>query len=182
MKTFCLSNEEAAAKGFTHKWIIEAADLVAAGATTSTVIELFGDGVARDKIENVTYNLVTPFDGTSTTNLAMTIGYDLASGTDDADAFMPSVELHNDATELICAANNYTAISTLTVDATYGTEESTVIASLRTTLNQVLAAAPKVFTEAYDLEATFTATAANLSDLLTGEIHIFARIGNLSKV
>lgn len=176
MKSLRLSNEEAAATGWTHKWIIDYADLVAAGATTALTQTLKDAIPARSKIDNVTYNLVTPFDGGATSELTMKLGFDLASGTDDDDAFLVATSIHADATYIIAGGARYTALATDTVNETYTTEESTVIASLRTTLNQILARSERLFLVAWDLEAVFTATGANLSALTTGEVHIMARL------
>ena len=61
-------------------------------------------------------------------------------------------------------------MATDTVDGTYGTEESTVIASLRTKLNSLLKLQPVCHNVAWDLEAVFTSTGANLDALTAGEV------------
>lgn len=175
-KSIRLSNEEAAATGWTHKWIVTAADLVAAGATTAATLELAPGVAARSKIENIDWNLITAFDGGATSELTLKLGYDLASGTDDDDAFLSAVSLHADSTAIVTRPNSLAVADASTVDGTYGAPEAAVIADLRTELNKLLQRVARWFTVAWDLEAIFTATGANLTELTAGEVHIYARL------
>jgi hypothetical protein len=168
---------EAAALGRNMVFEIDYAHLAAAGATTSDTATLLTNLAARHELGKVAFNLVTAFDGTSTTNLAMEVGVD-----GDTDCFIASTELHNDATEIICGGPTLTAPTTSTVDETYATNESTVLTNLRTLANQIIDSAPKVLTiSTRDLVAVFTATGANLTDLTSGVVCIFAKVTDLSK-
>ena len=76
--------------------------------TASTSVALtVGSGVARDIVRGAWFDLVTPFDGGATSELTVQFGYDLAAGTDDADAFIAATSVHLDATEIL--ASNGTA-------------------------------------------------------------------------
>jgi hypothetical protein len=175
-KSIRLSNEEAAATGWTHKWIVDYAGLVAAGETTAVTLELRATAAARSFIENVDYNVITSFDGGATSELTLKLGYDLASGTDDDDAFVAAASVHADSTPVPTRVSPALVIDASTVDQTFATEESTVLASLRTEVNKLLLRVRRYFNVAWDFEAVFTATGANLSTLTTGEVHIYARI------
>lgn len=175
-KSLKLSNEESAATGWTHKWIVDFAGLVAAGETTGVTLELKASIAARSFIERIDYNLITSFDGGATSELTLKLGYDLASGTDDDDAFLAAASLHADSTPVPTRVSPAAAIDTSTVDQTYATEESTVLASLRTEVNKLLQTVRRFFNVAWDFEAVFTATGANMSTLTQGEVHIYARI------
>jgi hypothetical protein len=181
MQVIKLAAEEQRKTGCNHLAIIDYTDLNATAGTTK-VLEIFPDGLARDIIDKVLVDLVTPFDGTSTTSLLLDVGYDLAAGTDDPDAFIDAMELHNDATELLGDAGSVAAPATDTVDETYSTAESTVIASLRTTINLLRAKLRWTAQEAYDLEALFTAVTANLTDLSTGRVRIYFNVIRLTEL
>jgi hypothetical protein len=124
----------------------------------------------------VGHQLDTDFDGGATSGLTAAIGWDLGSGTDDADGLLAAVELHADSTEVQFGPAAIADVASDTVDGTYGTEESTVIASLRTKLNTVLKNGPKVFDDTADLEVAWTATGGNLSVLTSGKVRFWFRI------
>ncbi len=140
-----LSLQEKSASPFTHKAVITYDDL---DGTAGTALTLTVGKIARGGfISNAGYRLVTAFDGTSTTNLTVEFGYDYASLTDDPNAFIEALEIHNDGTEIL------------------GADGTGVVFATKRTGWQAL--------EAADLEVVFTATAADLTDLTSGEIHIY---------
>ncbi len=180
MKIESLSSQQASLFiGATHRVNFTFADLSGTASTslTSTIASL----TAKTAVRFVGFHLVTPFDGTSTTNLTLALGIDRASGTDDADGFLAATELHNDATEIVIGPVPLGDVATDTVDGTYGSEESTVIASLRTKLNTLMKLAPQAYSDAADIEAVWTSTAANLTDLTSGEIDLYFAIVDLTK-
>ncbi|MEO6569463.1 MAG: hypothetical protein ABIO94_11925 [Opitutaceae bacterium] len=177
MKVQELGIEEMARLGATHRVVIKAEDLngvgtgfgalsaSAAANTTGTLIP-FDDLPAGTQIAFVAGYLKTAFDGTTTTNLTLTLGYDLASGTDKSAGFLLALELHNDATEILYFPLEYAAAT--------GTYAAVDTNALQTRIS-------KVFSVACDITALFTATAANLTDLLTGEVHLYFRVVDLNK-
>lgn len=180
MKIESLSSQQASLFiGATHRVNFTFADLSGTAATslTSTIASL----TAKTAVRFVGFHLVTPFDGTSTTNLSLALGIDRASGTDDADGFLAATELHNDATEVVIGPVPIGDVDSSTVDGTYGTEESTVIGSLRTKLNTLMKLAPQAYSDAADIEAVWTSTGANLTDLTSGEIDLYFAIVDLTK-
>ena len=147
------------AGGWTHQFTITNADLTAA-ATTQT-LQLIGsaqNGMAvGDIVRSAAFYLPTPFTATAgITNLTMQIGYDLAAGTDDPDAFIKAVELFGAATEILAGDGN-----------------GDVFATLRTGY---------AFQELGDIEALFTATGGNLSTVTAGEVRVFLQISNLARI
>jgi len=91
MKLVSLSNNEAAPSGFTHKWIITHEDLTAA-ATTET-LQLADNITAGYLVQEAAFRVVTGFTGGSLSTMVIDVGYDLASGSDDADAFIDNVNV-----------------------------------------------------------------------------------------
>ncbi len=174
-----LSLEERVKTRCSHVAEIDYTDLNAEGDTSIT-LTLFGDGLARDIIDRVIVDLVTPFDGTSTTSLLLDVGYNGAT-TDDDDAFIDALELHNDATEVLVAMNNVPAPTTTTVDETYSTAESNALNETRTAVNNLRA---KIYAaqEAYDLEAKFTSVTANLTDLSSGRARIYFNLIRITEL
>ena len=148
-----LTAAEMARYGFTHTWVITYADLSATAATTKT-IDLI-NYVAGTGCTKAAFKLVTAFDGTSTTNLALDVGHNGAS-TDDPDSLLDAYEIHNDATEVVWGDGNGAAFATLRTG--YYPADAGVY------------------------QALFTATGANLTDLTSGEVHIYLRIEPLTKV
>ena len=70
-----------------------------------------GSGVARDIVRGAWFDLVTPFDGGATSELTVQFGYDLAAGTDDADAFIAATSVHLDATEILASNGTGTKLA-----------------------------------------------------------------------
>ena len=159
MDSISLQTTEERSSGFSHLWKIRYTDLNDTAALTKT-LQLMGtaaNGVAvGDFVMAAAMYLRTAFVGTAVTNLAIEVGYDLASGTDDPDAFLDSYELAGVATEVLAADGN-----------------GAVFATLRTGY---------AFQEAADIEALFTAVGANLSALTAGEVWVFLRIVRLPKL
>jgi hypothetical protein len=85
----------------------------------------------------------------------MQVGYDLAAGTDDPDAFIKATEL--------LAAGRILA----------GDGNGDVFATLRTGY---------AFQEAGDLEVLLTATGGNLSAMTAGEVRIYLQISKLASI
>ena len=140
--------------GFTHKAVITSADLVALGAVASGVVSLatYTAGLGCTK---AAYRLVTAFTGGATSALALDVGHNGAT-TDDADSILDNYEVHVDATEVM-----------------FGDGNGAVFATLRTGYYPL---------DAGSYEALFTATGGNLSALTTGEINIYLRLEDLTKV
>lgn len=159
MQSISLGTTEERTSGFTHLWKVTYADLSDTAGLTKT-LQLIGSsqsGVAvGDFVTNAAMYLKTAFVGASVTNLALDVGYDLAAGTDDPDAFLDNYELAGVATEILAADGN-----------------GAVFATLRTGY---------AFQEAGDIEALFTAVGANLSALTAGEVWIFLGIARLPKL
>lgn len=175
MKFFQLSTQEAALRNCNAVIEVEHTDLSGTAGTTLTQ-ELVTGIAAGTRIEFIGHQLVTAFDGGDTSELTVALGYDLASGTDDADGFLAATSVHADATFVNGSPRPVGDISAETVDETYGTQESTVIASLRTAANTVNKRGPKVFAAAADIEAAWTATGANLTALTAGKVRFYFRI------
>jgi hypothetical protein len=155
METLRLSNDEAAASGFTHKAIITYADVAAiAGATTAGVIDL-DTYTAGTAFTAAAYKVVTAFDGGSTSALSLDVGWN-GGTTDDADGLIAAQEIHVDATEIL-----------------YGLGDGAAFAANATGY---------IALDAGDLEATFTSTGANLSTLTAGEVHIYWRKTDFTKL
>jgi hypothetical protein len=102
--------QEQTKTGCTHVAVIDYTDLVAAGATTATTLNLLA-GRARDIVENVRYDLITPFDGGATSTMTLDVGYDLATGTDDPDAFVDAEVIHADGTEILASVGTGTKLA-----------------------------------------------------------------------
>lgn len=165
----------------THIVKVPYTDLTATAATSGT-FDLIAALPANTAFRYVGHILISDFDGPSITELVVKVGYNLSSGTDDDDAFQADTSICGAATEIDATPVEITDVATDTVDTTYGTEESTVIASLRTKLNSVLKLQPVCHNVAWDLEAVFTATGANLSVLTSGEVWFLVAIANLDQL
>lgn len=178
MKVYELGIEEMARFGVTHRFEIPYTDLSATAGTTKTVT-LTDQLALGTLVENVCYRVVTLFDGGSTSDLGLEVGYDVLTGTDDPNGLMESHSIHADASYFKAGPVPVADVDTSTVDDTYGNPENLVLTSARLKLNTVLRRGPRTFVEGGSLTALFTATGANLSTLTTGEVHIFARIAKL---
>lgn len=176
MSTFQrLDTQEAALRGATHEAIFDYTDL-SGTAGTSLTSTLAAAMVAGTRISFVGWQLDTDFDGGSTSSLTAAIGWDLGSGTDDADGLLAAVELHADGTEVQYGPVAIADLPTTTVDETYATPESTVLTDVRTKLNTLLKNGPKVFNDTADLEIAWTAVGANMTELTQGKVRFWFRI------
>lgn len=192
MKVQELGIEEMARWGATHRVVVTYEDIngtgtgygalsASAAAATTGTLNPWASAPAGTQAQFVSGYLKTPFDGTSTTNLTLTIGYDLASGTDKAAGFLAATELHNDATEIVFFPVEIADVSSASVDETYGTQESAALTNAIAAINSAIKSLRKVFGVASDVDLLFTSTAANLTDLISGEVHLLFRVCDLTK-
>lgn len=149
-----LSLEEQAKTGFTHKSIITYADVAAiSGATTAGAIAIH-PYTAGTAFQAAAYKLVSGFVGASVTNLTIEVGWNGAS-TDDPNGLIEASEIATAGTEVNYLLGNGVAFAT----------KVTGYAAL----------------DAGNIEATFTATGANLSVLTAGEVHVYLKAVDLTK-
>ncbi len=155
VRPLSLNQDERAASGFTHKWLFKYNDTDLAAASTSATIPLI-TLAARQGIFGAAFSLNTVFsDGAATmSSCTLKVGWD-TTGADD-DGIIAAVELEVTGTEILGG------------DAT-----GAAFATLRT--GQVMQGAATV-------NAIFTATGANLSTLIAGELALFMKIVDLSKL
>lgn len=151
MEELQLSAEERSL-GFTHKFKIVVADLVALGAVASGAIAL-APYVAGQACIRAAYKLNTNFDGGATSALALDVGHNGAT-TDDPDSLLDNYQIHEDATEVPYGLGNGAAFATLNTGY--------------------------VPLDAGNYEALFTATGGNLNVLTAGEVTILLGIVDLS--
>jgi hypothetical protein len=171
--------QEMARFGATHRVVVKADDLngtgtgygalsaSAAASTTGTLAPFTTALAASYQAQYAGYVLRTAFDGTSTTSLTATLGYDLASGTDKSAGYQAAVELHNDATEVLYGP----------AEIPDATDATTAISSLNLLIKQ----SRKAFAAAQNVQLLFTSTTANLTDVTSGEVHFYFRLIDLSK-
>lgn len=155
MKLISLDSVQELSNGFTHKAVITAADLNDTAATTKT-LNLVTNLIHGHFVRDAAFYLPTPFDGGATSALSLDVGYDLAAGSDDPDAFLDAYEIHLDATEVLAGDGN-----------------GAVFATLRT---------GHVFQENATITALFTATGGNLSLLTAGEVWIYLNVTPLHQL
>ena len=155
--------------GATHLIKVPYTDLTATAGTAQT-LDLMTSIPANTLFRYIGHVLVTDFAGTSITELTAAVGYDLSSGTDDADGFQAATSICGAATEIDATPEEITDVATDTVDTTYGQQETDVITSLRTKVNSLLKLQTVCFNEDWDLAAVFTSTGANLTGLTAGEV------------
>lgn len=146
--------EQQANSGFTHRFTIDYTDCTA--AATTQVFQLIDDLPRGHIVQAAAMELETGFAGTSITNLVLDVGYDLASGTDDPDAFLDGYEIATAGTEILAADGN-----------------GAVFATLRTGFANV---------EEMDIECLLTATGANLSAMTAGKVHIYLKVVDMRKL
>jgi hypothetical protein len=170
-----LDSQEAAMRGATHEAVFYHTDLNATAATslTSPVVTGLPPGT---RLSYVGHQLDVDFDGGATSELTAAIGWDLASGTDDADGFLAATSLHADGTEVQYGPVAAADVAADTVDNTYGQQENDVITSLRTRLNTVLKRDVKVFDDTAEIDVVWTATGANLTALTQGTVRFWFQI------
>jgi hypothetical protein len=148
-----LGVEEMARTGFTHKAVIAYTDLNTTASTTLAIA--LTSYTAKTFFSQAGYRLVTAFDGTSTTALTVELGWNGAT-TDDPNGLIEALEIHNDGTEIT------------------GSDGTGVAFATKRTGYMAL--------DAGNLEALFTATTANLTDLSSGEIHLYWAQCDTSKI
>lgn len=149
-----LNAADQARYGFTHKVVITFADLTALGAVASGVVSLatYTAGLGCTK---AAFRLVTAFTGGATSALALDVGHNGAT-TDDPDSIIDNYEVHSTGTEIF-----------------FGDGNGAVFATLRTGYYPL---------DAGVYEALFTATGGNLNALTAGEVNIYLRLEDLTKV
>lgn len=155
MKIFELGIETMARTGFTHRFEITFADLVALGAVLTGKLSLAAYAAGAPGVAAAAWRLKTPFDGGATATMAMIVGWDGAT-TDDDDGVISAVELHADATELL-----------------FGDGNGAGFATLRTGYFPLDAGTYKV---------TFTTTTGNMDALTQGEVHVYLKLVDLTKL
>jgi hypothetical protein len=155
MRIETLMEEQAAATGFTHRFTVDYTDLNTTAGLTKT-LQLLNSLPARTLVSKAAFELETPFDGGAISAIAMDVGYDLGSGTDDPDAFLDNYEVALDATEILAGDGNGAVFATLRTG--YAAQES------------------------MDLEVLFTSTTTNLDALTTGKVHIYLAVTDLRKL
>jgi len=140
--------------GFTHKTVITFADLVALGAVSSGVVSLatYTAGLGCTK---AAFRLVTAFVGGATSALSLKVGHNGVT-TDDDDSIIAAYELHSTGTEIF-----------------FGDGNGAAFATLRTGYYPL---------DAGTYEALFTATGGNLNALTAGEVNIYLKLEDLTKV
>jgi hypothetical protein len=151
MKELQLSLEERSL-GYTHKFVIGFADLVALGAVLSGAVVL-APYVPGQACVKAAFKLNTPFDGGATSTMVLDVGHNGAT-TDDPDSLLDNYVVHLDGTEVLFGLGNGAAFATL----------STGYVPL----------------DSGNYEATFTATGGNLNALTTGEVTILLGIVDLN--
>jgi hypothetical protein len=149
-----LNAADQARYGFTHKVVITFADLTALGAVASGTVALatYTAGLGCTK---AAFRLVTAFTGGATSALALDVGHNGAT-TDDPDSILDNYEVHSTGTEIL-----------------FGDGNGAVFATLRTGYYPL---------DAGTYEALFTATGGNLNALTAGEVNIYLRLEDLTKV
>lgn len=146
--------EQQALTGFTHRFTIDYTDCTAAALTQT--FQLIDDLPARHLVQAAAFELETAFAGTSITNLALDVGYDLAAGTDDPDAFLDNYEIAGAATEILAGDGNGAVFATLRTG--YASQEE------------------------MDIECLLTAVGGNLSGMTAGKVHIYLKVVDLTKL
>lgn len=170
-----LDAQEAALRGATHEFVSKYTDLNGTAGTslTQAVASALPAGT---RVEYVGHQLDTDFDGGATSELTAAIGWDLGSGTDDADGLCAAMSLHADGTEIQYGPEAVADVDSSTVDGTYGAQEQAVIGDARTKLNTTLKRGPKVFNDTCTINIVWTATGANLTALTQGQARFWFRI------
>lgn len=192
MKVQELGIEEMARIGATHRVVITSDDIngtgtgygalsAASAAATTGTLTPFGQLASSYQTQFVAGYLKTAFDGTSSTALTLTLGYDLASGTDKSAGYLAALSLHNDNSPITYFPLEIADGDASAVDQTYGTQESAALTTAIGNINTLIKATRKAFAAAQTLQALFTSTAANLTDLTSGEVHLYFRVIDLSK-
>lgn len=122
MRVYTLNADERAATGFTHRVRITEADLTETTANTAQTIAIF-TVKARDYVQDVAFNLVTPFENTAD-NAYNTTTVIVGDGGDTA-RYIASAELNANGSKIIAgpAVNSkvhYAYTADDTIDAIFG--------------------------------------------------------------
>lgn len=180
-----LSVEEAAARGATHKVVVDHTDLTVATADTAQTLKLFDAGAGR-VVQFVGHELV-PFKDASDAAFNTTLGK-IGDATDD-DRFLADTQWNENGTEVIRDLGIFPAAITA---ATVATADGSDAGTTQTLANALKAELNKVITDLNTIRNRglaylyASATAVNLIvgsqsgkklvDIDTGSITLFFRI------
>lgn len=151
MKITKLFNNERV-NGFSHWVELDYTDLQTAALTKALVLATIQAGSI---VRNVAWKLTENFVGTGVTALTLEVGHDLASGTDDPDAFITSKSVLNGVAPIA-----------------YATGDGAGLVTSGGTVVQVSA----------EIELLATAVGANLSLLTAGKLSILLDIVELAEI
>lgn len=134
MKVYALNSEERSTTGFTHRVRITHEDLTETTANTSQTIAIF-TVAARDYVQDVAFNLVTPFKD-SADNALNTTTLLVGDGGDTA-RYIASSELNENGSEILAgpavnAKVHYAYTTADTIDAIFGSMAAKTLAQLDT--------------------------------------------------
>jgi len=152
MKIFELSNAQAAATGFTHRFEITFADCTTAGAAQTISLAAY---TARMGVTAAAFKLVSGWVGPSITNVTLELGWNGAA-VDDPNGLIEAAELATAGTEILAGDGT---------GAAFATKRTGFFAQ-----------------EAGAFEAVLTASGANINVNTAGEVHVYMRIVDLTKV
>lgn len=150
-----LSLEEQSKTGFTHKAILNYADIATlGGAATAVSINLL-PYTAGTAFMAAAYKVVgTGFVGPSITNLTIELGWNGAT-TDDPNGLIEASEIATAGTEVLYLLGNGVAFATKVTGY--------------------------VALDAGNIQAVLTATGANLNVLTAGEVHVYVKAIDLTQ-
>lgn len=154
----------------------------AAAASTTGTLKPFATMAAGMMAQFVEGFVKVKFSGTSTTDLTLGIGYDLASGTDKVSGYLAPLSVHASGSFVLYFPQEIADVDGSSVDQTYGTQESAALTSAISATNTLIKGWRKVFAVANDLGVVFLATGANLTDLLLGDVHLYFRIVDFTTI
>jgi hypothetical protein len=202
-----LETTEMAHYNATHRVIITAADIngnngaaaasygangpgvafgalsAAAAASTTGTLNPFNSEIAGVMSQFVSGFLKTKFSGTSTTDLAITIGYTPASGPPaKIDGFESLISIHASGSFVTYFPQEIADQSATGINATWGTVGSAALTSAIGAINALIKTIRKVFAVANTVQVNFTATGANLTDLINGELHLYFRLQDFNQI
>lgn len=164
MLNYALGTAERAASGFTHKFVITFEDLndaaIADASTGAIQLLPYALGTA---IQAVAVLLTTAFSGGSGTGLTLSLGYN-GDTADDDDAFLRAKEVNAAGTEILGSTGD---------GAAFGEVDETPTGSILTGFLAL---------ESGWLEATFAPTGEATTGLTAGEVHIFVKASDLTKL
>lgn len=141
---------------FTHLFKIFHTDLNDTAGTGKT-LELL-TGISKGNFVYKAAHLIrTNFDGGATSALALDVGWDAASGTDDADGIIAAREIHEDATEVPAGDANGAAFAASRTGYAF-------------------------LVDGGKLTATLTSTGGNLTALTQGEVWVAVAMIDIGKL